>query len=142
MVANSGWEDEYPAKDLEVRKPPLVVAIEFVYYLHMLQVQSPFIKGWRSPRYSVIKEACECVNVFFFFPSRFCLYPQELVVQIDPPCRIRKIQLLSHQYLIAHAVDLHVGHFTNGTHTSISHAKFTRLGYISLSDNETNRFKV
>lgn len=66
VVANSGWEDEYPAKDLEVRKPPLVVAIEFVYYLHM-QVQSPFIKGWRSPRYSVIKEACECVNICFLF---------------------------------------------------------------------------
>ncbi len=34
---------------------------------------------------------------------RYCLYPQELVLRLDlpgPVRRIRKLQLLSHQYMI------------------------------------------
>lgn len=37
-----------------------------------------------------------------YIPSlcRYCLYPQELVLRMDPPARVRKLQLLSHQYMI------------------------------------------
>lgn len=55
---------------------------------------------------------------------------------------MRKLQLLSHQYLIASVVELYVGHFTSDGHTSLEHAKFHRLGYISLSENEASRYKV
>lgn len=86
--------------------------------------------------------SCESRPLSLSLSLRFCLYPQELVMKIDPPGRIRMLQLLSHQYLIASTVELFVGHFTSDTHTSVDHAKFTRLGYISLSDNDTKRYKV
>ena len=73
---------------------------------------------------------------------RYCVFPQEIVVKIDPPCRFRKLQLLSHQYLIASTVELYVGHNTSEGHTSLRHAEFTRLGYVSLSSNESTRYKV
>ena len=31
---------------------------------------------------------------------RFCLYPQELVLLLREPTRVRKLQILSHQFLI------------------------------------------
>lgn len=61
---------------------------------------------------------------------------------MDPPCRLRKLQLLSHQYLIASTVELYVGHYTSEGHTSLNHAKFTRLGYVSLSKNDSTRYKT
>lgn len=82
------------------------------------------------------------LSLFLVSISRYCLFPQELVVKIDPPGRIRKLQLLSHQHLIASTVEIYVGHFTSDGHTSLDHAKFSRLGYISLSSNESNRYKV
>ena len=37
-------------------------------------------------------------NVFDI--ARFCLYPQELVLLMREPIRVRKLQLLSHQFMI------------------------------------------
>ena len=31
---------------------------------------------------------------------RFCLYPQELILLMNEPTRVRKLQLLSHQFMI------------------------------------------
>ncbi|PVD36984.1 hypothetical protein C0Q70_03977 [Pomacea canaliculata] len=45
-----------------------------------LNYHGPLAQGWQS--------------------SRFCLYPQDIVVQLEEISRIRKIQILSHQYLI------------------------------------------
>ena len=73
---------------------------------------------------------------------RYCLYPQELVLRIDPAARIRKLQLLSHQYMIASKIELFVGRLPSDAYTSIDQAQFTRLGYISLSDNEQTGFRV
>ena len=73
---------------------------------------------------------------------RYCLYPQELVLRIDPAARIRKLQLLSHQYMIASKIELFVGQLPSDAYTSIDQAQFTRLGYVSLSDNEQTGFRV
>jgi len=32
--------------------------------------------------------------------ERFCVYPQDIIIQLQKQTRIRKIQLLSHQFLI------------------------------------------
>jgi len=85
-----------------------------------LEVHTPFVKGWRSQRY--------------------CLYPQEIVVRFSTPVRIRKLQLLSHQHMIASKVELYVGRQVGGA-SSLDHAEFLRLGYISLSDNEQTGFR-
>lgn len=45
-----------------------------------LNHHGPLVSGWQS--------------------SRFGTYPQEIVLQFDNYTRIRRIQLLSHQYLI------------------------------------------
>lgn len=69
VIYCTGWEDDYPPKDLEVwerdRSPAATqiassavhvigchgfCAIDFL--IPSPQVHSPFIKGWRSPRYA------------------------------------------------------------------------------------------
>lgn len=70
------------------------------------------------------------------------MYPQELVIRIDPAARIRKLQLLSHQYMIASKIELFVGRFPSDAYTSVDQAQFSRLGYVSLSDNEQTGFRV
>ena len=45
-----------------------------------LNNHGPTIKGWQA--------------------AKFCLYPQDLVVQLSKRSRLKKIQLLSHQFLI------------------------------------------
>lgn len=46
----------------------------------------------RNPDYLYLMK-----TIFFV---RFCLYPQDIVVQLEKRCRLRKIQILSHQYLV------------------------------------------
>ena len=75
-------------------------------------------------------------NVFYF---RFCLFPQEIVLKMDPPVRIKKLQILSHQHLIASRIELYI---SNMSSTSLDRAKFDRLGYISLSDNTMTGYRV
>ena len=48
--------------------------------MHELEVHSPLARGWQS--------------------ARFCLYPQEIIIQLAEKTRIKKLQLLAHQYLI------------------------------------------
>lgn len=45
-----------------------------------LNHHGPLVNGWQS--------------------ARFCQYPQELVLQFDNYVRLRRVQLLAHQYLI------------------------------------------
>ena len=40
-----------------------------------------------------------CV-IFMQILHRFCIYPQDIVIQLEKRTRVRKIQILSHQYLI------------------------------------------
>eukprot|EP00062_Callorhinchus_milii_P012732 gi/632960076/ref/XP_007895989.1/ PREDICTED: centrosomal protein of 104 kDa isoform X2 [Callorhinchus milii] len=71
------------------------------------------------------------------------MYPQEIVLQMVERCRIRKLQLLAHQYFISTKIELYISqslpdHFGSHYHTE----RFRRLGYISLSDNEKTGFKA
>jgi centrosomal protein CEP104 len=45
-----------------------------------LNHHGPLINGWQS--------------------NRFCSYPQELVLQFENYAKIKRVQILSHQYLI------------------------------------------
>ncbi|ELT95484.1 hypothetical protein CAPTEDRAFT_170133 [Capitella teleta] len=87
-----------------------------------LNNHSPVTKGWHS--------------------SRFCLYPQDLVIQLNKRSRLRKLQILSHQYLIATKIEFYVGDVPDGTTVSLQNARYTRLGYVALSDNEKTGFKA
>lgn len=74
--------------------------------------------------------------------SRFCLYPQDIVVQLEGRCRIRKIQILSHQFLIPTKIEFFVGDVPEDTQVLLENARYTRLGYVSLSDNEKTGYKA
>ncbi len=50
------------------------------------------------PGSSLLGICCERLTLYFF--ARFCLYPQDIVLQLDRRTRLRKIQILSHQTLI------------------------------------------
>lgn len=79
-----------------------------------LEEHSPTVAGWQTPR--------------------FCIYPQEVIVQLKEPCKMKKLQILAHQYLIPSKVEFYVG----GAGGSQS---FKRLGYINLSGNEKTGYK-
>ena len=56
------------------------------YAASELLSQSPQSKGWQSPR--------------------FCDYPQEIVIQLAAPSRLKLIQILSHQCKIASKIEM------------------------------------
>lgn len=87
-----------------------------------LELHSPTTKGWQS--------------------SRFCLYPQELVLLMKEPIRVRKLQLLSHQFMISSKVEVLISKVPAGQPPSLLTSKFKRLGYVGLSDNENTDFKA
>uniref|UniRef100_A0A2K5CIS4 Centrosomal protein of 104 kDa n=1 Tax=Aotus nancymaae TaxID=37293 RepID=A0A2K5CIS4_AOTNA len=53
-----------------------------------LMIHAPTVSGWRSPR--------------------FCQFPQEIVLQMVERCRIRKLQLLVHQYMISSKIEFYI----------------------------------
>ncbi|XP_021361022.1 centrosomal protein of 104 kDa-like isoform X2 [Mizuhopecten yessoensis] len=86
-----------------------------------LNVHSPLTRGWQA--------------------SRYCLYPQDLILRLDARSRLRKIQVLSHQFLVATKLEFMVGDVPEDMDLSPDNARYTRLGYVSLSDNEKTAFK-
>ena len=84
-----------------------------------LNVMSPHTNGWQSQRFSE--------------------YPQELVLQLHQPARVRQIQILSHHANIAQRIELFVG---TGPNNNPDAARFEKLGYISLDSNERSRFEA
>ncbi|XP_029011867.1 centrosomal protein of 104 kDa isoform X2 [Betta splendens] len=87
-----------------------------------LMVHAPTVNGWRS--------------------SRQCTYPQHITLQLVERCRVRKLQLLAHQYLIPAKVEFHIGDTLPETSTPVFSGQLRRLGYVPLSDNEKTGFKA
>ncbi|XP_053281301.1 centrosomal protein of 104 kDa isoform X1 [Pleuronectes platessa] len=82
-----------------------------------LMVHAPTATGWRS--------------------SRLCSYPQHVTLQLVERSRVRKLQLLAHQYLIPAKVEFHIG---DSLPETSSPGQLRRLGYVPLSDNEKTGF--
>ncbi|NWU93815.1 CE104 protein, partial [Upupa epops] len=87
-----------------------------------LMVHAPTVNGWRSPR--------------------LCQYPQEIVLQLVERCRIRKLQLLAHQYMIASKVEFFISESLPEYFAPYQSERFHRLGYVPLSDNEKTNFRA
>lgn len=109
------------------------------YSASELLSQSPQSKGWQSPR--------------------FCDYPQEIIIQLSGPSKIKLIQILSHQCKIASKIEImsfipSEPYFfplndknsnrvlTSGTHNVLnpSEMKFKKLGYFFLNTNEKSNY--
>ncbi|KAL7060332.1 hypothetical protein AAHC03_09576 [Spirometra sp. Aus1] len=87
-----------------------------------LNHHSPKTKGWRSVKH--------------------CPYPQQIVVELECSARIRKIQILSHQYLIASRIAFYIGDSWGDDTINMETSRFLRLGHIELSDNESTNFRA
>ncbi|NXC18175.1 CE104 protein, partial [Corythaeola cristata] len=87
-----------------------------------LMVHAPTVNGWRSPR--------------------LCQYPQEVVLQLVERCRIRKLQLLAHQYMISSKIEFYISESLPEYFAPYQSERFHRLGYVPLSDNEKTDFKA
>ena len=91
-----------------------------------LQSQSPQAKGWQS--------------------TRFCDYPQEIILQLSQPSRVRLIQILSHQCKVSSKIELLSmipnEPVTTGNHNVMnpSELKFRKLGYFFLNTNEKSNY--
>uniref|UniRef100_T1JKS3 TOG domain-containing protein n=1 Tax=Strigamia maritima TaxID=126957 RepID=T1JKS3_STRMM len=97
-----------------------------------LNTHGPTIQGWHSPKF---------MHVYPY--PRFCIYPQELTIQLDSRTKICKIQMLSHQFLIATKIDLLVGDMVDDTAIVASqNAVYQLLGSVTLSDNEGTNYKA
>uniref|UniRef100_A0A8C6NQR5 Centrosomal protein of 104 kDa n=1 Tax=Nothobranchius furzeri TaxID=105023 RepID=A0A8C6NQR5_NOTFU len=86
-----------------------------------LMVHAPTVHGWRS--------------------SRLCSFPQHITLQLVERSRIRKLQLLAHQYLIPTKVEFYIGDSLPETSPPGLSGQLQRLGYVSLADNEKTAFK-
>ena len=76
--------------------------------------RTPFSRGWLS--------------------SRFCNYPQELLIEFPKPIKMREIQFLSHQYSIATKIEIFI--------LPPQSKKFKKIGYLSLDNNERSNFQA
>ncbi|XP_012425851.5 centrosomal protein of 104 kDa [Taeniopygia guttata] len=87
-----------------------------------LMVHAPTVNGWRSPR--------------------LCQYPQEITLQLVERCRVRKLQLLAHQYMIASKIEFYISESLPEYFAPYQSERFQRLGYVPLSDNEKTDFRA
>ncbi|NXR38808.1 CE104 protein, partial [Zosterops hypoxanthus] len=84
-----------------------------------LMVHAPTVNGWRSPR--------------------LCQYPQEIILQLVERCRIRKLQLLAHQYMIASKIEFYI---SESLPEYFAPYQSERFHYVPLSDNEKTDFRA
>ena len=84
------------------------------YSVRELLNRTPFSRGWLS--------------------SRFCNYPQELLIEFPKPIKMREIQFLSHQYSIATRIEIYI--------LPPQSEKFKKIGYLSLDSNERSNFQA
>ena len=84
------------------------------YNVRELLSHTPFSRGWLS--------------------SRFCDYPQQLLIEFPKPIKMREIQFLSHQFNIASKIEIFIK--TPGSD------KFKKIGYLSLDNNERSNFQA
>lgn len=73
--------------------------------------------------------------------QKFCLFPNDLIIQFERKCVLKKVQLLSHQFLIASKIEFYIGDCGEND-LNYETAKYTRLGYVELSPNERTDFRA
>lgn len=62
------------------------------------------------------------------FAFRFCQFPQEIVLQMVERCRVRKLQLLAHQYMISSKVEFYISESLPEYLVPYQAERFRRLG--------------
>ncbi len=71
--------------------------------------------------------------------SRFCQYPQELIIQFISPVIVKQIQFLSHQFKIARKIEIFT-YLPNFKDLEEDGINFKKMGFLKFDSNEKNRF--
>eukprot|EP00359_Climacostomum_virens_P001925 CAMPEP_0204900574 /NCGR_PEP_ID=MMETSP1397-20131031/2553_1 /ASSEMBLY_ACC=CAM_ASM_000891 /TAXON_ID=49980 /ORGANISM="Climacostomum Climacostomum virens, Strain Stock W-24" /LENGTH=780 /DNA_ID=CAMNT_0052068743 /DNA_START=85 /DNA_END=2424 /DNA_ORIENTATION=+ len=75
--------------------------------------------------------------------ARFCDYPQEIILQMSVPARVKQLQFLSHQFKVSSKIELYTYYpETPGSVPPLDSIKFKRLGYLSLDSNEQSNYQA
>eukprot|EP00061_Rhincodon_typus_P015605 g43377.t1 len=85
------------------------------YNSNELMVHAPTVNGWRSPRQGGVKKVFSMLAFiahtfeyrYWDVMLRLCRM-LEIVLQMVERCRIRKLQLLAHQYLISTKIEFYI----------------------------------
>ena len=75
---------------------------------------------------------------------RYCIYPQELLIQLCRPCRLRQINLVFHEYKIPSKVDLYYffPKTFNDFNLDIDDLIFEKIGYITPDTNMRTKYQA
>lgn len=68
--------------------------------------------------------------------SRFCFFPQEIVLELQQPSRVINMQLLCHEFKIPSKVEVFVSMMNPYIHSEQAIGQMKRLGYLSLDPND------
>lgn len=82
---------------------------------------------------------CKCstrsTNLTVSF-HRFCPYPQQITLQLPERSRVRKLQLLAHQYLISGKIEFHIGDRLLEADSPGLSGHLRRLGWVSRTSEK------
>ena len=82
--------------------------------------------------------------------ERFCIFPQSMILKLNfGQCRIKKIQLLVHEFKIPRRVEFFAGiqdqsnslKLNNLSQDNKPKIDFQKLGFIDLNDNSSNYYR-
>ncbi|CDW78329.1 UNKNOWN [Stylonychia lemnae] len=83
--------------------------------------------------------------------KKFCSYPQEIIVQIMSPMRVKQIQILSHQYKISSRIEVYYYFPPKSIQTEnqiqnnkeiLNSENYMRIGYFSFNENSRSEFQA
>ena len=78
--------------------------------------------------------------------SPFCKYPQEIIIQLNNPCKLTQINITLHEYKIPSKIDFYCYYPTQKKSEEekfdFNNIPFTKMGYIIPNSNEKAKFKV
>lgn len=92
-----------------------LIAQEEGYPVTELLNHTPFSKGWQS--------------------SRFADFPQEITFSFPSYVKVKKLEVLSHQYKISSKIEIHILNPKNSK-------KYKKIGYLCLDSNERSNFQA
>ena len=84
------------------------------------------------------------VNSRGWVTSRYCEYPQELIIQFSQIVQLKQLQFLSHQSKISKRIEIMTyDPLTQGAQSNqlpLSQIQFTKLGFLNFESNERSGF--
>ncbi|GFU90955.1 centrosomal protein of 104 kDa [Trichonephila clavipes] len=87
-----------------------------------LNNQRPVAKGWMS--------------------SKFCSYPQVVIMRLETRARLCKFQVLSHSFSITSKMELHVGDVKKALPEVLQNVSWEKQGEICFSENYLTEYKA